>query len=167
MFDRENKSINFLEAQKELASLPDEKAIKKMTTYEGALGFTLAYGAAIAPHPELGPPFFDYPMQDKNGELQKIPAIWTRWENGIGGWRQKIEKYHANLEKLSGITIDYGTEDALEWIPVGSEYVSNQLSKAGINHQILHFKGGHSDHIKERLLNVMLPFFDTVLVDPS
>ncbi len=95
MFDRENKSINFLEAQKELASLPDDKAIKKMTTYEGALGFTLAYGAAIAPHPELGPPFFDYPMQNKNGELQKIPAIWTRWENGIGGWRQKIEKYHA------------------------------------------------------------------------
>ncbi len=84
-----------------------------------------------------------------------------------GGGVRKLRNITHNLEKLSGIAIDYGTEDDLEWIPVGSEYVSNQLSKAGINHQILHFKGGHSDHIKERLLNVMLPFFDKVLADPS
>ena len=62
--------------------------------------------------------------------------------------------------------IDYGTEDKYPWIPPGSEYLSKQLSEAGIQNQIYRFEGGHGDHLRERLIEVMLPFFDRVLADP-
>ena len=167
MFDREKKSFKFLEIQNYLATLPDKVAIKKMTEYDGAPGFTIAYGAAFAPNPDMGPPFFDYPMENINGRLLTIKPIWNLWQNGVGDWREKIAQYHDNLMSLHGIVIDYGSDDSLEWIPEGSEYVSKQLSKAGIANNIYKFKGGHSDKIHERLFMVMLPFFSNVLTSPS
>jgi len=166
MFDKEKKPYLFLEEQKKLSDLPEEEAIKDMTRYDGPTGFTMAYGAAFAPNPELGPPFFDYPYELKNGKAKVKPEVWSRWENGLGGWQQKISEHHDNLTKLRGIVIDYGTEDIYRWIPPGSEYLSRQLSEAGIQHQIYRFDGGHGDHLEGRLIEVMLPFFDRVLVDP-
>ena len=166
MFDKEKKPYLFLEEQKKLSALPEAEAIKEMTKYDGPIGFTMAYGAAFAPNPELGPPFFDYPYELKNEKAKVKPDVWSRWENGLGGWQQKISDYHDNLTKLRGIVIDYGAEDIYRWIPPGSEYLSRQLSEAGIQHQIYRFNGGHGDHLEERLIEVMLPFFDRVLVDP-
>ena len=166
MFDKERKPYRLLDELKKLSSLPEEEAIKAMTRYDGPIGFTMAYGAAFAPDPELGPPFFDYPYELVNGKVNVITEVWNRWENGLGGWMEKIPEYHDNLAKLRGIVIDYGTEDKYPWIPPGSEYLSKQLSEAGIQNQIYRFEGGHGDHLRERLIEVMLPFFDRVLVDP-
>ncbi len=167
MFDKEKKSIKFLEEQKNLAALPNGKAIEAMTKYDGAPGFTIAYGAAFAPDPELGPPFFDYPLQNVNGRLRTIKPVWNLWKNGLGDWREKIAQYHDNLSRLHGIVIDYGIEDSYEWIPEGSEYLSKQLFEAGIPNQIYKFEGGHNDKIHERLLKIMFPFFSSVLMSPG
>jgi len=167
MFDKEKKSFKFLEDQKNLATLPDRDAIEQMTKYDGAPGFTIAYGAAFAPNPELGPPFFDYPLENINGRLRTNKPVWNLWQNGLGDWREKIAKYHDNLMRLHGIVIDYGSEDSYEWIPEGSEYLSKQLFEAGIPNNIYKFEGGHSDKTHERLLTVMLPFFSSVLVSPG
>lgn len=167
MFDKEKKASNFLELQNMLAALPDEEAIVKMTEYDGAPGFTLAYGAAIAPNPKKGPPFFDYPYKNINGRLQIIKPVWNLWQNGLGDWREKIAKYHDNLISLHGIVIEYGNEDSLEWIPEGSEYLSKQLSEAGIPNIIHKFEGDHNNRTHERLLTVMLPFFSDVLMHPG
>jgi len=166
MFDREKKSFKFLEVQSYLATLPHKIAIEQMTKYDGAPGFTMAYGAAFAPNPDKGPPFFDYPLENSNGRLLTIKPVWSLWQNGLGDWREKIAQYHANLISLHGIVIDYGSDDSLQWIPVGSEYLSKQLTKAGIPNVIYKFKGGHSDKIHERLFTVMLPFFSNVLMSP-
>jgi len=166
MFDKERKPYRLLDELKKLSSLQEEEAIKAMTRYDGPIGFTMAYGAAFAPNPELGPPFFDYPYELVNGKVNVITDVWNRWENGLGGWMEKIPEYHDNLAKLRGIVIDYGTEDKYPWIPPGSEYLSKQLSEAGIQNQINRFEGGHGDHLRERLIEVMLPFFDRVLADP-
>lgn len=167
MFDREKKSFKFLEVQNYLATLPDKVAIEKMTKYDGASGFTMAYGAAFAPNPNMGPPFFDYPLENINDQLLTIKPVWNLWQNGLGDWPEKIAKYHDNLMSLHGIVVDYGSDDSLEWIPVGSEYLSKQLSKAGIPNKIYKFEGGHSDKIHERLFTVMLPFFSEVLTSPG
>ncbi len=166
MFDKEKKPSLFLELQEKLSGLPEEEAIREMSRSEGPMGFTLAYGAAFAPDPELGPPFIDYPYELKNEKAKVIRDVWRRWENGIGGWPQKISEYHDNLAELRGIVIDYGAEDIYHWIPPGSEYLSKQLTEAGIQHQLYQFEGTHGDHLTQRLTEIMLPFFDQVLAHP-
>jgi S-formylglutathione hydrolase FrmB len=167
MFDREKKASRFLEEEEKLAELTNKVAIKKMSDYDGAPGFTMAYGAAFAPNPDAGPPFFDYPYKNVNGQLQIIKPVWDLWQSALGDWPKKIAKYHDNLMSLHGIVIDYGTEDHLTWIPEGSEYLSKQLTEAGIPNTIYSFEGGHSDRLHERLLTVMLPFFSSVLKSPG
>jgi S-formylglutathione hydrolase FrmB len=109
----------------------------------------------------------DYPYKNANGELQIIKPVWDLWQSALGDWPRKIAKYHDNLTSLRGIVIDYGTEDHLTWIPEGSEYLSKQLTEAGIPNTIYKFEGGHNDRLHERLLAVMLPFFSKVLESPS
>ena len=163
MFDKEKKPEQFLAEQERLSAMPEKEAIKAMTRYDGPIGFTMAYGAAFAPNPELGPPFIDYPYELKDGEAKKIRKVWQGWQNGLGGWEEKIADYHDNLAKLRGIVIDYGTKDKYPWIPPGSEYVSAKLTEAGIPHQIYQFDGDHGNRLVERVTEIMLPFFDRVL----
>ena len=165
MFDSEGKQLTQLRKLKELESLPPEEALRKMIHFDGPLIFTIAYGAAFAPNPELGPPYFDYPIKEENGEAKRIPEVWERWKNGFGGWNWKVEHYYDNLSSLSGLMFDYGTED-LVWIREGSEFLSNQLDEAGIAHQVYVYEGGHGAHFSERIFNKMLPFFNRLLVDP-
>jgi S-formylglutathione hydrolase FrmB len=166
MFGSENKPAGFLRRQKALAAMSPEDAIQEMATYQGGRGLTVAYGAAFAPDPEGGPPFFDYPYVEQNGRPVLRPEVWQRWENGFGGWPEKIETYHDALAGLRGIAIDYGTRDHLHWIPRGSEYVSSLLSAAGIPNELTSFDGGHSDQTVERVQAVVLPFFNRVLEAP-
>jgi S-formylglutathione hydrolase FrmB len=164
MFDSEGKQLTQLQKLNALAGLSPEKAVREMIHFDGPLGFTVAYGAAFAPNPEMGAPYFDYPVEEQNGAAVRIPEIWERWENGFGGWNWKVEHYYDNLASLSGIGLDYGSED-LVWIREGSEYLSDQLAEAGIAHQVYVYEGGHGAQFGERIFNKMLPFFDERLVD--
>lgn len=165
MFDSPKKPENFQKQFQALAALSQPKAINEMSHYEGPLGFTVAYGAAFAPHADLGPPYFDYPYQLKNGQLQLLPDVWKRWESGFGDWPHKIAEYHKSLAGMKGIILDYGTMD-FSWIRTGSVYLSQQLIESGIPNRIYAFEGTHTDHIEERLRTIMLPFFAEVLADP-
>jgi pimeloyl-ACP methyl ester carboxylesterase len=165
MFDSPRKPATFVSQFDALAKLSPDKALKEMVHYDGPIGFTVAYGAAFAPDASHGPPFFDYPYEMKNGQLQLKPEVWKVWEDGFGGWPQKIAKYHQGLASLHGIVIDYATND-YGWIHTGSVYLSQLLNAAGISNQIYEFQGHHADHIEEQLQTVMLPFFNRGLADP-
>ncbi len=166
MFDNLKKVQAFITGLKALKVMPEKQALQKMTTYEGVPGFTIAYGAAFAPDPQAGPPFFDFPFAEKNGQIEQDPQVWARWDGGFGGWRQKIKQYQDNLARLRGIVIDYGTQD-IEFIPRGSRFLSKLLNEAGISNQVYSFEGSHTDHVQARLLEVMLPFFSKTLPDPK
>jgi enterochelin esterase-like enzyme len=166
MFDSPNKPRNFLEeTQPELQALTREEALTRISKYEGALEFTIAYGAAFAPNPEAPPPYFDFPMSLQDGDLERIPKLWKQWEQGFGGWQAKVKQNREHLLRLRGITIDYAEDDRLAWIPRGSDYLSQVLDANGIPNTLLHYPGNHGDRWGERLQQVMLPFFDDVLVD--
>ena len=167
MFTPQNRIKAFLKARDALKDLSVEQAIKKMVKDEGSLGFTFAYGAAYVPNPQIGPPFFDYPYKMNNGSLEVDPVIWQRWEAGFGELSKKIKQYKTNLQKLNGIVIDYGRQDAFAWIPRGSDYLSQQLDAAGIPHELLSFEGTHNNLIEERILEHVLPFFTQQLADPE
>jgi len=163
MFDESKKPRLFLERQEQLASLSTEDAILEMIHYEGAMRFTLAYGAAFAPNVDLGPPFFVYPYAKEDGEIKRQRLEWQRWEKGLGDWKRKIADNHANLARLSGIVLDYGRLDSFKWITSGSEYVAKQLNQAGIPARLYAFDGDHNNMIQERILEIAMPFFSEVL----
>lgn len=159
MFGDANKPKGNWQRLQKLNGLSQEAALQMMIDWDGAMGFTVAYGAAFAPNPALGPPYFDYPYRPVDGKMERIPEVWKRWQAGFGDWPAKITEYQANLEQLNGILIDYGLQDGFPWIPRGSEYLAGLLEQAGIDSAIVHFEGGHSDRIEQRLLEVGLPFF--------
>jgi enterochelin esterase-like enzyme len=161
LFDSKEKERAMLAHVAELAELPRENALKQMGRFEGAAGFTLAYGAAFAGNPELAPPFFSLPFEERNGELKRIPQEWERWQNGFGGWEARIAEHHADLASLEGLAIDYANRD-LDWIITGSQYLDNLLTEANIPHRLLSHNGTHGSQVEERVIQVMLPFFNDV-----
>lgn len=153
---------NFLAIVESIRSQPEAEALKAMAQNDGPNAIAMAYGMAYAPNPQAGPPFFDYPYKLEDGVLVVDQDAWARWEAGMGNLDDKVTANKRNLRKLHGILIDYARQDNLEWIPRGSEYLARLLDEADIAHELLSFDGGHADHIEERILTVMLPFFDEV-----
>ncbi len=163
MFDTPERRRLFYDKMIALTRLPDAQALQEMGSYEGNIQFMVAYGVAFAPHADLGAPFFDYPYQLDGDQLKRLPAVWQRWQDGLGGWAEKIKQYHPNLARLHSIRIDYGLQDKIVWLRQGSDYVYGLLTQAGLPVQITRFEGGHNDRIEERLLTVMLPYFTQAL----
>jgi S-formylglutathione hydrolase len=162
----EKRVQNFLKIIADIQAMDVPDALKAMGRLDGPNAIAMAYGTAFAPDPELGPPYFDYPYTLKDGALEKVPDAWARWQAGMGDWDQKIEQYHANLSKLRGVLIEYGTQDYLTWIQRGSEYVYKTLTKAGIKSQLNALDAGHGDQLENRIVEEMLPFFGEKL-DPA
>ncbi len=159
MFRNDNRIKAFLEVRDQLAKLPREEAIRQMGKYESNISFTLAYGAAFSPNPDMAPPFVNFPYEPIDEELVRDRNLWKTWDYGLGRWNEKINQYKDNLLSLNGIVIDYGKNDELTWIPEGNRYVSEQLNVAGIPNLLIEHSDGHSDNLGARILDIMLPFF--------
>jgi S-formylglutathione hydrolase FrmB len=162
MFAEPSTITSFLDYQQSVRAQPKEKAQSAMMA--SGQNFTVAYGLAFAPNPDAAPPYLDYPYAEQNGQMVRDGATWRRWENGFGGFGDKVRQYKANLTQLSGLVIDYGRNDQYAWIPKGCEYVDAQLTAAGIPHQLVSFDGGHESHLALRIREHMLPFFSEKLV---
>ncbi len=164
MFASNTVTESFLALEEELASLPRDEAQAQFLNWarssHGDLGFTVAYGAAFAPNPEKNAPYIDFPYAASDGPVDE--AIWQRWESGFGGVTDEVAAYQDNFRQLRGIVIDYGTRDPYRWIPVGCDFLSAELTAAGIPHKLLTFAGGHGNLVG-RAREVMLPFFSGVL----
>jgi S-formylglutathione hydrolase len=121
--------------------------------------FSIAYGMAFAPAADFNAPYIRYPYQRENGSAVRDQEIWQGWENGFGGLADKVRTYRENLLKIKALALDFGTQDEFQWIPKGGRYFSQLLKDAGIPHQALEFAGRHSNRLRERIEQFMLPFF--------
>lgn len=126
--------------------------------------FTYAYGAAFAPQ-TAHPPYIRYPLfyKAKYDDLLIDPEVVAQFENGFGNWETKLARYAANLRKLTGIVIDFGSTDTNRWIPDGCIYLASLLKKHTIEHELYSHPGGHEDALKQRLLHHALPWISTHL----
>ncbi len=165
MFDTQNID-RFLALESKLAAMSREDAHSEFIAKRGIedLLFTINYGIAFSPNPDRNAPYIDYPYHRTNGELVLDEEIWEAWERGLGGIVKEIQVYKDNLLQLDAITVDYGVSDQNEWIPRGCEYLSQQLTGAGIAHELVSFSGDHGNLLRERIELHMLPFFSDVLV---
>lgn len=77
-----------------------------------------------------------------------------------------VDQYANNLQKMKAIKLDWGRNDELPHIPSTCLMFSQRLEKLGINHYAEEYIGTHGSKILTddgRVLNEMLPFFNTYL----
>jgi S-formylglutathione hydrolase FrmB len=163
MFITDYTIQRYLDGQKAVLAKPEDRQLDSVLWMLDHL--TTAYGMAFAPDLQKPPFYFDYPYGESNGKLVRDDIVWKQWESGYGGIAEKIPQYKDNWLKLKGIVIDYGTNDNYSWIPEGCVYFDQQLTAAGILHEMAVHDGDHQSQLGKRVLEHMLPFFSKLLVE--
>ena len=161
MFSSEGSAQRFLDGEKAVLAKPQDLQLQSALSMPDY--FSTAYGLAFAPDPQNPPFYLDYPYRESNGQLVRDDVVWKRWESGFGGIHEEVLKYKDNFRKLKGIVVDYGTNDQYAWIPQGCIYFDQQLTAAGIPHEMAAHDGNHQSQLGTRVLEHMLPFFSGLL----
>jgi S-formylglutathione hydrolase len=122
----------------------------------GAFGnVNFAEAAAWSPNPMNPPQFFDLPTKDG----QAVPAIAAKWV--ANSPLAMVDQYLPNLKKYKSIAMDVGLQDSL----MGSnKELDESLTKLGITHTYETYEGDHTNHVKDRFDEKVLPFFSNNLV---
>jgi pimeloyl-ACP methyl ester carboxylesterase len=117
-------------------------------------GLFVSYGAAVAPDLSLAYPHISFPVES-SGKLDT--NLVARFENGFGGWPEKVKGYLGRGVALRSITIEYGTGDEYPWIRRGADYLTDLMHQAGIQSTLRRDEGGHESALGRRLERAMLP----------
>ena len=121
---------------------------------------SLGYASAFVPDPYSNAPY----IKSLSGDTAMDQKIMEEWDNGLGGWDEKVNIYKNNLKKLKAITMEYGTNDEYSWASKGCIYLSGLLQKNNINHKLVIFKGKHEDLELQRIRDFLIPFFSDQLM---
>jgi len=125
-------------------------------------GLLISYAAAVSPDLRLPYPHIELPTQGagSTGDANLL----LRFDNGMGGWKEKLQTYAAGHRSLHAITIEYGKDDEYQWIRRGAVYVSDLMHSMGIANQLAVHEGGHETTLGKRLETAMLPAISNSLL---
>jgi S-formylglutathione hydrolase FrmB len=112
----------------------------------------LASAAAWSPNPKNPPLFIDLSLAD--GKL--APGILARWL--ANSPNLMVHQYIPALKSYDGMVIDAGDQDTS--IAAAVTELHGILEGYGIVHGYEIYEGDHTNHIEERLVKKVLPFFD-------
>jgi len=113
-----------------------------------------AQAAAWAPNPMNPPDFFDLPMKD--GKV--VPEIAAKYLANAP--LAMVDQYVSPLRSFRAIMMDCGTKDTL----FGSNNELDQsLTRLGVKHVYETYDGDHTNRLKERWEEHVMPFFGNSL----
>ncbi len=140
-------------------SVKDTSEIKAAGFFPNIL---MALSAAYSPAPRRPPLYIEYPIAIRGDSLVRDSAVAARWTPPLS----TIEQYDANLRRLT-IGFDAGASDGLADIPVNVRALDSALTRLGIPHLAEVYEGTHGNRIRERLEQVVFPFFSRSLRSPG
>jgi len=154
----------FLDLQEKLAGLSREEAHQEFETYmqkikNPDIRFAVNYGMAFSPDASVNAPYVAYPYHRQNNYPIVDPNIMKKWGDGCGGVHEEAELYRKNLPELTHLAIDYGKYHDYSRIPEGCEFFAEVMRDVGVPTTEISFTGGHSDQLRERIEDYLLPFF--------
>lgn len=123
-------------------------------------GFGISYGVAAAPDPSSRT-WLRFPYREVNGALVEDPAVMAAWNSVYGDWPAKIRRHRADLNRMRGLQVEFGTNDEYQWIPQGCRYLDRLLVDAGVKHQSIEFAAQHDTRF--RFAGSALPYLSKVL----
>jgi enterochelin esterase-like enzyme len=116
-----------------------------------------------SPNPAKPPFYCDVPFQYAGDTLIVDNAVLRKWNQNLP--LSMIDDYADNLRKLKAIKLDWGRNDGSRF-PLQCSMFSQKLENLGIEHFAEEYIGTHTSKIwteDGRVLNSMLPFFNTYL----
>ena len=119
---------------------------------------TLASAAAWSPNPKNPPLFLDLPVKD--GKVR--PDVIAKWV--ANSPLEMLEQHVANLGKYYSIGIEIGTKDPLL---ASNQQLHAALTKLRVPHYYEEYDGDHTNKVRERIEQNVLPFFARNLVAPA
>ncbi len=114
--------------------------------------------AAWSPNPLNPPLYFDRPVVD--GKV--VPAIAAKWI--ANSPLAMLDQYVTNLKKYNAIAIDVGLQDTLL---ASIREMDQSLTRLQLKHTFETYEGDHSNHLKDRVEEKVMPFFTEHLAFPS
>ena len=140
-----------------MSALEAAKTPEEAKTNQRAMAM-LASAAAWSPNAKNPPFFFDLPA--KGGAVQ--PSIVAKW--AANAPLAMVDQYVPNLKKYKAIALEVGLQDTLLG---GSKTLDDMLTTAGVEHTYETYEGNHTNHVKERFDEKVLPFFSKNLAFPA
>jgi hypothetical protein len=118
-------------------------------------GLLVSYAAAMTPDLALPYPHIAFPVPGRPAESQA--ALLARYENGFGGWTDKLARYRARGQSLKAVTLEYGGDSETPWIRRGVAYLAGLMRAEGMPVSVAAHSGGHESALGQRLETGMLP----------
>jgi enterochelin esterase-like enzyme len=118
----------------------------------------ISFSTAFSPNPQRHPFLCDFPVELIDGKLSRIPSVWQQWLKFDPV--VLVPSHGSNLRRLRALQFDCGRSDPLL---EGNRVFAKALDAAGIRHTFEEYDGTHDDHIAERILTRLLPFFSKTL----
>ncbi len=113
-----------------------------------------AEAAAWSSNPKKPPLFFDQPTED--GKFN--PNIAAKWV--ANSPLAMVDQYLGNLKKFKAIAMDVGLQDNLAG---SNRQLDALLTQFDIVHTFETYEGDHTNHVKDRFEQKVLPFFSANL----
>ena len=113
-----------------------------------------AQAAAWAPNPQRPPRYYDWPYED--GEA--LPLVQEKWI--ANSPLVFVDQYVPNLKSYDAIMLDVGNEDGLS---TDNKRLEEALTRLGVEHGFELYEGNHTNRVKARFREKVLPFFSEVL----
>lgn len=124
----------------------------------------VSMGRAFSPNLNNPPHYADLPYIEKDGEMVADQDALELWNKNLP--INMVDEHVDALKGLTALKMDWGRNDSNLHIPISNKDFSLKLEQLGIAHFAEEYLGDHSDKIWSddgRVLNDMLPFFDTYL----
>lgn len=151
------------------ANAKEYRTVQKIKTMEELFNDFLAnnlinIGRTYSPNLSKPPFNCDLPFTYEGDSLITDYRVLELWNKNLPF--EMVNDYMGNLKKLKALKLDWGRNDELAFVRLGCEMFSEKLENIGINHYAEKYIGTHDSKIYTddgRVLNAMLPFFDTYL----
>jgi len=123
----------------------------------------IAIGREYSPNPSKPPFYADLPFTYKGDSLIVNHKILELWKKNTP--IDMVDDYLDNLKQLKALKLDWGRNEQFQNVSLAKQF-SKKLEDLGINHYAEEYIGTHGNKIYTddgRILNDMLPFFNTYL----
>lgn len=124
-------------------------------------GLFVSYAAAMTP--DLGLPYPHIALPSPGLPAASETELLRRYENGFGGWKDKLAQYLALGRPLNTITLEYGKDDEFQWLRRGVGHVSALMRSLGVPNTLAMHPGGHDSTLGPRLETALLPAMSNAL----
>lgn len=115
---------------------------------------SIAAAAAFSPNPDSAPFMADFPLEEVDGEVRVIDDIWQQWlaHDPV----TLLSTHDGNLQQYRAVRVDCGTAD---FLIEENRAFAQALTAANIPHEFLEYDGNHTNRVRVRMGEQVLPFF--------